>query len=114
MAANALEDPNSEGYIGKKYFPGTKNLDEAERLCQRRALRAFNLDEAVWTVNVQCEYPASDGLQSSALLTINLLNKPILESCRVFRHAQLSSAHTIAFSPWPRRDAATSRNISRH
>lgn len=31
-------------------------MDETERLCQKRALEAFNLDGTVWSVNVQCEY----------------------------------------------------------
>jgi hypothetical protein len=35
-------------------------LDETERLCQQRALEAFKLDDTIWDVNVQCEYPVLD------------------------------------------------------
>ena len=47
-------DPNREGYPGARYYTGTEHLDEPERLCQDRALRASRLDEKEWGVNVQC------------------------------------------------------------
>ncbi|KAE8440610.1 hypothetical protein EG329_007029 [Mollisiaceae sp. DMI_Dod_QoI] len=50
---SAAQNPNSEGYLGRRYFPGTQYLDEIERLCQQRALSAFDLDDEVWGVNVQ-------------------------------------------------------------
>jgi glycine hydroxymethyltransferase len=43
----------SEGYPGKRYYGGNEYIDELEKLCQERALRAFNLDSAIWGVNVQ-------------------------------------------------------------
>ena len=35
------------------YYGGNEFIDMAERLCQQRALAAFNLDPAKWGVNVQ-------------------------------------------------------------
>jgi glycine hydroxymethyltransferase len=36
-----------------RYYGGNEVIDEIERLCQKRALQAFNLDEREWAVNVQ-------------------------------------------------------------
>ena len=46
-------DKYSEGYPGARYYGGNKHIDEAERLCQQRALEVFGLDEKEWGVNVQ-------------------------------------------------------------
>lgn len=43
----------SEGYPGARYYGGNEFIDQAERLCQKRALEAFRLDPAKWGVNVQ-------------------------------------------------------------
>lgn len=50
-------DKYSEGYPGARYYGGNEFIDEAERLCQQRALEAFNLDEKEWGVNVQRRFP---------------------------------------------------------
>ncbi len=44
---------NSEGYPGSRYYSGNEFVDQAEALCQRRALQAFGLSEEEWGVNVQ-------------------------------------------------------------
>lgn len=46
-------DKYSEGYPGARYYGGNEHIDEAERLCQQRALQAFRLDPEKWGVNVQ-------------------------------------------------------------
>jgi glycine hydroxymethyltransferase len=48
-----LTNKYAEGYPGKRYYGGNEIADEIERECQKRALEAFNLDAASWSVNVQ-------------------------------------------------------------
>jgi len=48
-----LTNKYSEGYPGKRYYGGNQIIDKIERLCQARALNAFNLNSEDWDVNVQ-------------------------------------------------------------
>ncbi|KAK4988160.1 Cytochrome B translational activator protein cbs2 [Elasticomyces elasticus] len=50
---SVMQNKYSEGYPGARYYGGNEHIDEAERLCQQRALRAFGLKEEEWGVNVQ-------------------------------------------------------------
>ncbi|ETW05205.1 hypothetical protein H310_04194 [Aphanomyces invadans] len=50
---SVMSNKYSEGYPGQRYYGGNKIIDQAELLCQKRALEAFNLDPEVWGVNVQ-------------------------------------------------------------
>lgn len=50
-------DKYSEGYPGARYYGGNEFIDQAETLCQKRALQAFNLKESEWGVNVQRKSP---------------------------------------------------------
>uniref|UniRef100_A0A7N0UWI6 Serine hydroxymethyltransferase n=1 Tax=Kalanchoe fedtschenkoi TaxID=63787 RepID=A0A7N0UWI6_KALFE len=50
---SVMTNKYSEGYPGARYYGGNEYIDMAERLCQKRALEAFNLDPAKWGVNVQ-------------------------------------------------------------
>ncbi|CAD8184655.1 unnamed protein product [Paramecium octaurelia] len=54
------------GPQGSKYAPQVENYDEIEKLCQERALKAFQLDPEQWGVNAQM------GSGSSANLAIFL------------------------------------------
>ena len=45
---------SSQGYPGQRYYGGNEFIDEAELLCQKRALETYGLDPAKWGVNVQC------------------------------------------------------------
>lgn len=49
-------DKYSEGYPGARYYGGNEYIDEAERLCQARALDTFGLKDTEWGVNVQGRY----------------------------------------------------------
>jgi len=40
-------------FPGQRYYGNTENVDDLERLCQKRALEAFHLDPEQWGVNVQ-------------------------------------------------------------
>ena len=50
---SCLTDKYAEGYPGARYYGGNQFIDQSERLCQKRALEAFNLDPEKWGVNVQ-------------------------------------------------------------
>eukprot|EP00887_Chlorella_sp_A99_P008197 scaffold12.g8197.t1 len=50
---SVMTNKYSEGYPGARYYGGNEFIDQAESLCQKRALEAFGLDPAKWGVNVQ-------------------------------------------------------------
>ncbi|KAL4422180.1 hypothetical protein ABPG77_006421, partial [Micractinium sp. CCAP 211/92] len=50
---SVMTNKYSEGYPGARYYGGNEFIDQAERLCQKRALEAFRLDPEKWGVNVQ-------------------------------------------------------------
>lgn len=39
-----LNNKYAEGYPGARYYGGTEQVDKVEILCQKRALKAFNLN----------------------------------------------------------------------
>lgn len=53
MIGSFFADKYSEGYPGARYYGGNEFIDEAERLCQSRALQTFGLKDSEWGVNVQ-------------------------------------------------------------
>ncbi|KAL0230393.1 hypothetical protein PCE1_003953 [Barthelona sp. PCE] len=50
---SCLTNKYSEGYPNKRYYGGNQVVDQIEVLCQKRALKAFSLDDSDWGVNVQ-------------------------------------------------------------
>jgi hypothetical protein len=48
-----MQNKYSEGYPGARYYGGNEFIDQAERLCQQRALQTFGLKDTEWGVNVQ-------------------------------------------------------------
>jgi glycine/serine hydroxymethyltransferase len=48
-----MQNKYSEGYPGARYYGGNEFIDQAELLCQKRALEVFQLDPKEWGVNVQ-------------------------------------------------------------
>lgn len=53
VLGSPMQNKYSEGYPGARYYGGNVWIDEAERLCQQRALDAFKLNPEEWGVNVQ-------------------------------------------------------------
>ncbi|KAL3426280.1 serine hydroxymethyltransferase [Phlyctema vagabunda] len=49
-----MSNKYSEGYPGARYYGGNQHIDSIELTCQARALKAFNLTDDRWGVNVQC------------------------------------------------------------
>lgn len=50
---SCLTNKYSEGYPGARYYGGNETIDKIEKLCQKRALKAFHLNETEWGCNVQ-------------------------------------------------------------
>ncbi len=50
---SVMSNKYSEGYPGARYYGGNEFIDQAESLCQARALAAFGLSAKEWGVNVQ-------------------------------------------------------------
>ncbi len=48
-----LTNKYSEGYPGKRYYPGNVYCDKIEKLAQERALKVFRLKAGIWSANVQ-------------------------------------------------------------
>lgn len=95
---SVLSNKYSEGYPGARYYGGNENIDQVEMLCQRRALKAFNLNPEEWGVNVQSLSGSPANFQvreyngSSSLWEVHHLWR---------RHASLSTRHVI-LSRFPR------------
>ena len=60
ILSTPLSNKYSEGYPGKRYYPGNIYYDKIETLAQKRALKAFGLSPKKWHVNVQ-PYSGSPG-----------------------------------------------------
>ncbi|USW56208.1 Putative serine hydroxymethyltransferase, pyridoxal phosphate-dependent transferase, major [Septoria linicola] len=50
---SVMQNKYSEGYPGARYYGGNEFIDEAEILCQNRALETFRVQKDTWGVNVQ-------------------------------------------------------------
>jgi len=48
-----LTNKYSEGYPGKRYYPGNEIYDKIEMYVQNLALKAFRLNQKDWSVNIQ-------------------------------------------------------------
>ncbi|XP_072019866.1 serine hydroxymethyltransferase, mitochondrial-like isoform X2 [Amphiura filiformis] len=53
VLGSCFNNKYAEGLPGQRYYGGNEVIDKVERLCQSRALEAFDLDPEKWGVNVQ-------------------------------------------------------------
>lgn len=52
-AGSCLTNKYSEGLPGARYYGGNEYIDKIERLCRKRALQLYGLNDEDWGVNVQ-------------------------------------------------------------
>lgn len=53
ILGSPLVNKYSEGYPGRRYYPGNKFCDEIENLARSEGIKAFGLDPKEWYLNVQ-------------------------------------------------------------
>ena len=91
-ADSARTAPAYDGVVLARYYGGNEFIDQSERLCQKRALEAFNLDPAKWGVNVQPLSGRRPGPSPGMATTTAAPLTPPLQRPRPSR---------TAFPPWP-------------
>ncbi|KAL0484133.1 glycine hydroxymethyltransferase [Acrasis kona] len=50
---SCLTNKYSEGQVGQRYYGGNDYIDQIEKLCKDRTLKAFDISPEEWDVNVQ-------------------------------------------------------------
>ncbi len=91
--ASVFTNKYSEGYPGKRYYPGNKNADELENLCRERALSLFKLNENKWHVNVQ---PYSGSPANFAVYAALLKNKDKALGMSLQSGGHLTHGHKVS------------------
>lgn len=90
-----LTNKYSEGYPGKRYYPGNEIYDKIEIYTQKLALKAFGLNEKKWGVNVQ---PYS-GSPANIAIYLALLNpKEKLLGFSLSSGGHLTHGHYVNYS----------------
>ena len=70
MLRTPLTNKYSEGYPGRRYYPGNEFCDEIENLARSYALKAFGLNPEKWSANVQ----AYSGSPANLAVYMGLIN----------------------------------------
>jgi len=90
---SVLTNKYSEGYPGKRYYPGNKYYDEIEELAQKYALKLFKLDPKKWAVNVQ---PYSGSPANFAVYTALLKPGEKIMGLRLMSGGHLTHGHSVS------------------
>ncbi len=102
ILGSPLTNKYSEGYPGKRYYPGNQYYDEIEKLCQERVLKAFGLSPKKWNVNVQ---PYSGSTANLAIYLSLLTQNSKLKNSKIdilgmslASGGHLTHGHKVSFS----------------
>jgi len=92
---SCLTNKYAEGYPYKRYYAGNKVIDDVELWCKKEALKAFNLSDADWHVNVQ---PYS-GSPANLAIYLGLL-KPgdRIMGMKLSHGGHLTHGHKVSFT----------------
>ncbi len=95
VLGSPLTNKYSEGYPGKRYYPGNQFYDEIEKLARERALKFFKLKSAEWRSNVQ---PYSGSPANLAIYSALLERDETILSLRLDAGGHLSHGHKVSAS----------------
>ncbi len=95
VLGSPLTNKYSEGYPGKRYYPGNFFYDEIEKLARERALKAYGLSDKNWSVNVQ---PYSGSSANLAVYLALMKRGDVLMGMSLASGGHLTHGHKISFS----------------
>lgn len=90
-----LTNKYSEGYAGKRYYPGNEFYDKIENLAKDRALKAFGLNADEWHVNVQ---PYSGSPANVAVYSALMEIGETLMGMQLSHGGHLTHGHKVSFT----------------
>lgn len=90
-----LTNKYSEGYPGKRYYPGNKFCDEIETLAIERGLKCFKLDPNEWHLNVQ---PHSGSPANLEIYTALMEPGETLMGMQLSAGGHLTHGHKVSIS----------------
>ncbi|MBI2634015.1 MAG: serine hydroxymethyltransferase [Parcubacteria group bacterium] len=95
VIGSPLTNKYSEGYAGKRYYPGNEYYDKIEEIAKERALKAFGLDPNEWHVNVQ----AHSGSPANLAVYVGLLEiGETLMGLQLSHGGHLTHGHKVSFT----------------
>ncbi len=95
LAGSPLANKYSEGYPGKRYYPGNMLYDKIESLAQERALKVFKLKPSEWSVNVQ---PYSGSPANFAIYGALMNPGETLLGMKLASGGHLTHGHKVSFT----------------
>lgn len=93
IIGSPLTNKYSEGYPGKRYYPGNAYYDEIEKLAQVRGLKTFRLDPDEWSINVQ---PHSGSPANLAIYTALVASGETIMGMKLAAGGHLTHGHKIS------------------
>ncbi|MEK7612144.1 MAG: serine hydroxymethyltransferase [Patescibacteria group bacterium] len=95
LLGSPLTNKYSEGYPGKRYYPGNQYYDDIELLAGQNALTAFKLSPKQWAVNVQ---PYSGSPANHAVYLALAKPGDTIMGLELSHGGHLTHGHRVSFS----------------